>query len=293
MELRTVRIRQLGTRGEVVVLPLGDIQYTGRDGSTVRTLLKEYVQRGLDAGAWFLGMGDYTDFTSPSNRVRLAQADLYDTATAVIDNAAHHLVVELYRDILKPTKGRWLGLLQGHHFHQYRTGLTTDVELCELLEAPFLGTCAYVRVVVETGRRATSSQVPFTIWCHHGEGSGQSVGAPLLKLERMANSWDADVFLIGHQSKLVSAPIERIYPVWGGNATLPELHHRKIILACTGSFSRGYVPHARQGRIAQGDYVEKKMLTPAHLGGVIVRLQYGTRSAQGRKKITKDIRVEL
>lgn len=275
--------------GSLSVFPIGDVQYTGADGSTVLSLLHTQIQRGLECDGYFIGMGDYIDFASPSNRSRLKSANLYDTATAFIDDAVHHLNHELFEKVLKPTKGRWLGLLQGHHFHKYETGKTSDMELCEWLEAPFLGTCAYRRIMLTD---KNNHRIPWTIWCHHGQGGGITAGAPLLKLERMANYWDADVFLIGHQSKLVSAPIERIYPVWDGHG-LPRLQHRKILLACTGSFSRGYIPHQHQGGVPQGDYVEQKMLTPVALGGIKVTFSWQVRRHNGERHLTKDITVEL
>ena len=51
--------------------------------------------------AYFVGTGDYVDFLSPSNRVRLANAGLYDTALQVIRDKATELVDELYERYLK------------------------------------------------------------------------------------------------------------------------------------------------------------------------------------------------
>lgn len=293
MELATTIVVTPHERyGEVVVVPIGDLQYTGESGSTVLRLLKDTIARGLDRDAYFLGMGDYIDFASPSNRARLKTADLYDTAKKFIDESVRALNLELYQKVLAPTKGRWLGLLRGHHFHTYETGISTDNELCGWLEAPFLGTCGYVRILAMHKR---SRLVSFTIWCHHGAGGGQSTGSPLLKLERQANHWDADLFLIGHQSKLVSAPIERIYPIWDG--PIPHLAHRKIMLACTGSFSRGYMVGTKQGAEPAGDYVEQKMLTPTALGAITVRFSWQRSEAKGlpngrRTTTKKDLNIE-
>lgn len=291
MELLSKTLTVPTYRDSAVVIPLGDIQYTGKDGSTVIKLLKETIEKGQKLGAWYVGMGDYIDPMSPSNRSRYRAANLYDTAKKFVDDAARNLTLELYEEILKPTKGRWLGLLQGHHFHQYESGMTTDMHLAELLEAPFLGTCGYMRLVVAE-KRDKGASVSYSVWCHHGEGGGSSSGSPLLKLERMANNWDADLFMIGHMSKLVSAPIERVYPIWHGTGA-PRLQHRKILLACTGSFSRGYIPGNKQGRVPQGDYVEQRMLTPTHLGSVTIRLGMRRLRDGGVNTIEKQLTVEL
>jgi hypothetical protein len=297
-----IRVPQPYTNGQIVVVPLGDIQWAGQDSSTAMTPLKKAVNDAMEMGAWFIGMGDYGDFLSPSNRQRLYAAGLYDTAGKVIDEAAHNLNRELYQEVLAPTKGRFLGLLQGHHFHVYKTGKTTDMEMCEWLEAPFLGTCAVKRLVVE--RKATdysAAITSFQIWAHHGAGGGETVGAMLNKLEKMANHWeDIDCFLVGHANKLGGAPIERMNMQWDTN-TGPRLTHRKIALACTGSFSRGYKQGSKVGDIPQGDFVEQKMLRPTAIGSVIARFKWRiektatngtTKSGNRRQAIHKDVTIE-
>lgn len=93
----------------VTIIPIGDIQWAGERGSTALGLLQRTIERGLEEDAWFVGMGDYIDFLSPSNRQRLASAALYDTAMDVVDSKAMELTEEIYEKALKPTKGRWLG----------------------------------------------------------------------------------------------------------------------------------------------------------------------------------------
>src|SRR5215470_17825966 len=130
---------------QVVVSPIGDLQWSGKTGPTAKDHAKRHIDRMMNINAWFFGLGDYIDFLSPSNRQRLQSAALYDTAEAVIEEKVHELVQEVFDEILKPTKGRWLGLLEGHHFAEFG-GTTSDILLSELLDAPFLGTSAYVRL---------------------------------------------------------------------------------------------------------------------------------------------------
>ena len=87
------------------------------------------------------------------------------------------------------------------------------------------------------------------------------------------------MFLIGHHHKKVAAPIDQCVPVWPkGKTQDPKLIHRTAIAACTGGFLKGYV----EGR-ESGTYVEKAMLSPVALGGVLIKItprwihKYGTR----------------
>src|SRR5882672_622847 len=125
MELLNFRVpvkRQQSEQRPLVICPIGDLQFTGQKGSLAGDLLKRHLDRCLELGGFFLGMGDYIDAFSPSNRQRLRAAALYDTAEDVIDDKVMELVDELFDKYLKPTKGRWLGLLHGHHFATLKTG---------------------------------------------------------------------------------------------------------------------------------------------------------------------------
>lgn len=230
-----------------------------------------------------IGLGDYIDTFSPSNRQRLRAAALYDSAEDVIDEKGLDLTLELYQEYLKPLKGRVLGLLHGHHYMLLKTGETTDQRLCQLLDTRFLGTSAFLRLQFVLGSRRSN----VTIWAHHGCGSGMKAHAPLNKLENIAPYWDADVFLIGHMTKMATAPVNRVAPRWHGHGA-PDLVHRKIMLVGCGGFSKGYVERAKQGRVPQGGYVEQRMLNPAALGAPIIRITPKIVSSGGDQRVGRD-----
>lgn len=182
----------------VVIAPLGDIQWNGAKGPTAIDTLQRHLDKAMKLNAWFIGLGDYIDFMSPSNRQRLTGAALYDEALNSIDDRALDLVLELYQRFLKPTKGRWLGMLHGHHYSQLQTGETSDQRLCQLLETRFLGTSAYVRIQFTRPHKG-KGRSNVVLWAHHGCGGGMTAGAPLNKLEQMASAFPAaDVYIMGH-----------------------------------------------------------------------------------------------
>ena len=64
----------------VTVMPIGDAQ-VGVEAADLRRL-KSHMEWGFHTKhAMFLGMGDYVDMASPSNRRTLKAAGLYDTVT--------------------------------------------------------------------------------------------------------------------------------------------------------------------------------------------------------------------
>ena len=240
---------------QVTIIPIGDIQF-GSPGCDIERLKAE-IQRGLDQNAWFIGMGDYHDFLSPSNRRFLANSGLYDTAHDLIESWYMEHLEEL-KEILRPTKGRWLGMLEGHHYFELSDGGTTDTELCRFLEAPFLGTCAVLRMQF---KGTNSHVIDCWLWAHHGTGGGDD---PLRQLVRVAPGFpQVDVFLQGHNTSIDARPKDMV-EFYGNNGNL-KMRDRRQLFVATGGFMRGY----QRGR-PQGTYVEKAMMRPTALGSVTV-----------------------
>jgi len=69
---------------EVRIMPLGDIQY----GAPIdMERLKKYLKWAKQHDVWFLGMGDYLDVASPSNRKEMGgvRPRIYDSIRKAID----------------------------------------------------------------------------------------------------------------------------------------------------------------------------------------------------------------
>ena len=250
----------------IYIAPLGDIQWNGDKNEIWVDGLKDYIAEAMELGAWFIGMGDYVDFASPSNRSALAGIKKYDSTENNLDSIALERQMEVYDKFLRPTKGRWLGMLEGHHYWEYSTGGTSDTRLCELLGAPFLGKAAIVRLAVTC---FSNRKLTYNIWAHHGEGGG-SESAMVLRMKRIAQYWERiDLFLMGHATKKPVTPIPRIEPDF---KKVTRLRHRDVYLVGTGGWLKGYVEgRTRKGR-ASGTYVEERMLDPVSLGAPLIRL---------------------
>ena len=277
---------------------LGDFQWAGKKAnSTALSHLQRTVADALEAEkrgreVRFAGMGDYIDFASPSNRARLKAANLYDTATDIIDEKALDLTHEIYDLALKPTKSKWLGLVEGHHLHEMKDGTTTDMRLCEMLDAPFVGTTGLVKISYNTPQ---STGIPLTIWFSHGTGNGQTGYYPLTRLEKKAAEWEqVDVFAMGHTTKMVTEFQNKVYPRW---QPAPSLGHRKVILIGTGGYSKTYVEEAMQGRIPRGGYAEQRMLNAAIVGSPVLHARprwegNGVNTRTGAKTRSLDLTAE-
>jgi hypothetical protein len=268
MELIQYKVDASKLNGKpIAIMPIGDIQWAGPKGSTSLDLLRRRIDVGLKHDAWFLGMGDYIDFMSPSNRKARKGAGFYDTTEMVIDDKAMELTQEIFEKALKPTVGRWYGLLEGHHFTQLEDGTTTDQHLARWLKTAFLGTTVGIGLKVENFQ-GSSASCNVDIWATHGCGGGTTAAAPVNKLEKVSPSWHVDLMVMGHMTKKAHAEIDRVEYYWGKKQHF--LRHRTMHLVGAGGFSKGYMERTQNGKVPRGSYVEAGMMRPVVLGNPLV-----------------------
>ena len=256
--------------GDLVLAPLGDIHY-GVEACDTR-LLKEYIHRGLELQALFLGMGDYIDPIAPSNRAGIdaIRPKLYDSTVDMLDKAADGAVSELM-ELLAPTQGRWIGALKGHHYWTFQDGNTTDCKLADFLGAPFLGDCAALFIdLVRNGDSKGKHAGKFVIWAAHGHGSAQTDGAIISKLERAATDFVADIYLMGHFHRRFGLKKQRIN--WRREGRQHQMIQQQYVIANTGSYLKGYVPGSKRSGKPTGTYVEQHLLRPTNLGGLFIHV---------------------
>ncbi len=254
----------------LTIAPIGDIQWSGEAGPTAKDQLRRHIDTCLERDAYFVGLGDYIDMLSPSNRKRLQGAGLYDTAMQVLWEKSKELSIEVYEKFLKPTTGRWLGLVHGHHFYE-NAGESSDECLCSLLKAPFLGTSAFLH-------NATHD---FTVYLHHGTGGGVLPGSALNRPYHVATGLQgADVYLFGHSTKLAATRLSRPFPVWGKREADHRLEHRDVFLLSCGGFSKSNVT----GR-TWGDYAEQAGMTPSPLTAPIITVDLTCKDRTHRTRV--------
>ena len=252
----------------LLIMPIGDIQYDGPDGAADLPRLARLIEWGMARNVWFLGMGDFVDFLSPSNRDRLQKAGLYDTAQQVVDRAAGQLEDEI-GEILAPTTGRWIGLLQGHHYFVHLDGTTSDTRRANLLKAPFLGDCVIIRVTFKEGVNRGATTIK--IWAHHGHGgAGVLPTAGLNRLYHQKVRYpNVRLFLMGHVPQLGHVVTDGLDVTSKGS---PQIIHEDTHYVMTGGYARAYQQGSHLAGRPQGGYAEKRMLPPAVLGSPVIQL---------------------
>ena len=210
---------------------------------------------------YFLGMGDYDDLGSTSERKLLNSPDLHDSTVKTLEDL-YLKHVKRFAEEIKFMKGKLIGILNGNHFGMFQTGVNTDQKLAELMGCSYLGANSFIRLKFWCRTRKQRGYTTVDIWAHHGRGGGRTVGGSMNPVEQMAQSAEADIYLMGdnHQKSAIHKSRLRL----NGAGPL-ALSHRKILLCRTGSFLKGYEQNC-------ASYVVDAGLPPTELGVVKIEL---------------------
>jgi len=212
---------------------------------------------------YFLGLGDYDDLGSESERRKLAHSELHETTYDSLDDYMDKRTRDFCKE-LEFMKGRIIGLIEGNHHYKFAAGDTSTMRMCKYLNAKYLGGISIIRLLFKYKGSTVGKNQSVDIYAHHTAGSksggGRKAGSSLNKLEDMADVWDVDICIAGHDHKMnVGFPV-RMYLDRQMN-----VKQRDILLVRTGSFQKGWVP-GRQG------YVPTFNGKPNFLGCPIIKL---------------------
>ena len=259
------------------VAPFNDVHYN--TAACDKPRVHRYIQWGsnklasgdLIAG---IGIGDYLDYESPSERAATASAKggygKHETTLQQIDAWVAELTAT-FAVVMKPWKGHILGLQDGHHYgcysayykKQYRGASNTE-ELADLLSTVYCGTFGVYELDLGHG-------LTFTIAASHGYGGARTAGARVIKRVRMNEVVKADLYLMAHDNTKMAIS-DNVLEFENGIYI-----SRKRTYCGTGSFQRAYPinqPH--------GGYAEELLLPPSDLGAVITSIRAEKRAGKWR-----------
>lgn len=220
------------------IVPFGDIHRESKLHAAGHW--KDFLHRAkkLDH-VLFLGMGDYTDGISTSERETIDTGKLHETTQATLKDVYQGITATLVNE-LSFMRGRVIGMLGGNHFFNLRQDETTDHVLAHALGAKFLGVSALIRLRITAGGDPVA--LNFDIFAHHGKGGGTLPGSTFNTLEKMTAIAEADLYLMGHDHKKGCIPSSPRIRLTDSPKSGVKLSERSPWLGRTGSFLKAYEP---------------------------------------------------
>ena len=229
---------------------------------------------------YFFGMGDYMDVISTSERRAMKNADLHESTEHSLDRFIRN-EAEAFCKSISFMKGKIIGMLGGNHYYQFPTGMTSDHFICEQLGCKYLGVKTLTHITFHYSKGGASHSV--VISAHHGESGGKMPGSSINKLYHMSSGFDADIHLMGHDHQKLADFTNKIGVNYSKGSLL--MYNKKVLLARTGSFLRGYV----DGRKS---YVCDSNMPPTDLGAIEILITIN-RHVPTRDLYEIDIKVVL
>lgn len=225
-------------------------------------------------GDYLVGLGDYLDSISTSERKAFRAMSLHDSTVRTLE--------ELYRshvdDVASKLKGiKVLGLCGGNHFYEFPTGVTTDHLLCEKLKAKYLGVNCLLRLILRYDKKHAHV---VDIVMHHGK-SGTTLGSGITQLVKMANNFHCHIVLQGHNHQIEAGYKNRLCLT-----SNHILENRKILLGRTGSFLKAYED-------GNPSYAVDAGYDPASLGALKILITPRRDKANKQDKRWVDIKAVL
>lgn len=237
----------------------------------------DYVEdASLDPIGRVLGLGDYTDSLSPSNRAAIKAAEIsgnwYDVGQQMLHDAAQVHVSEFLEAVSSLRGAKKVdGMLKGHHFFSYdrpfgnyaqREIRTTDMDIAEALGAPYLDDPSDKKQMTMFTYRFPKRKV-LRVLAMHGEGSGASLASPLSKLEKLRANFQADIYMTAHHHKLFAT---RTVLLREDPSSPTKLQSQDALMVACGSWMRGYVEN-------EATYAEAGIMAPLALGAPVLNIK--------------------
>lgn len=213
--------------------PIGDLHafsHLHANDSWLR--LRKDIRKLARSGRVFgIGMGDYCEFNSPSERALIEAAH---ESTVLRTRDVYRIMSDRISEELESTRLRWLGLIEGHHFGDMGVETTTEY-MCRKLKCNYLSAITMYRLLFVYGKEECSVD----ICAYHGTGNARLYGGSLNKVQYMAEDFIANIYLMGHDHKIVGAANEQLaFTKIGG---VPNVIAHPHLYVRTGGMMKGFV----------------------------------------------------
>ncbi len=248
----------------IYLLPFGDVHRFAPmcDEERWHEFLDWAKNKSKQGQCYFLGMGDYDDLASTSERFIIKNPHLHESTAESLDDYARDRVRRM-ADEMSFMKGKLIGLVEGNHHWKFENATTSTQYMCEQLGCKYLGGNSFIRLSFRLAYTKTNKRASLDMFVHHGRGSARLHGSSLNTVQQMEQTANADIYLMGHDHKKGVSTMNKLELKEGKGSI--ALHKKKILLGRTGSFLKAYTE-------GKASYVVKAGLGPADLGTIKIEL---------------------
>ena len=213
---------------------------------------------------FFLGMGDYLDSTSTSERECLGDISkkMHDTFRSDI-KALQMAKIELMEKELSFMRGRLIGLINGNHYFSFESNINGDQMLAHKLDCKYLGVCSLMRIYFENCGRKHA----IDLFVHHGMGAARLIGGSVNRVAQMFEGVEADVTIMGHDHKRGAVPATPRLFLECSSINGLKVRQRETWAARSGSYLASY-------RDGEANYNVDSCRPPSSLGHIEMRVKF-------------------
>lgn len=243
------------------IYPLGDIHFGSLD-CCEDEIEAEAAKVKQTKNALIIGMGDYCD-SILKNDPRFNIEGLADwLKKGNIAESQRKRAVRLFT----PVKGKIICLLTGNHEEELHFRYQEDItrNICNDLGVRYGGYQCFIRLVFERENSNEKHQVIIHAW--HGAGAAQTEGARLMRLVRLVNEMEADIYLMGHLHAITQHTPDRLILRNG------KIRSSKLNAVITGSWLKGYA-QPENGQELAPSYVERQGYKPNRIGCPVIHIR--------------------
>jgi predicted phosphodiesterase len=257
------------------IWPLGDVHWGAR--ACDEGLFRKTVAQIKANNDFWIGMGDMTECIT--RRDKRHQEDVLAPWLW-----GHGPVLSLQQESLveevKPIGSQCLAYLEGNHeLAVEEDGTDMYLSVVKAIRATestdlHMGMSGFLVLKfrrTDTDRKGGTST--FTFYLHHGFGGGDLMSGPAIKLERLAESYSADIYMMGHTHKQIVFATEVFSATRSGALQAEKRYHIN-----TGTFLKSNLPEATT-------YSERFGKKPVVLGPVMIELRPGAEDPLERVRV--------
>jgi hypothetical protein len=236
----------------------------------------------MDENTYFIGMGDYHDFASTSEKKYLSR-ELHESTMNTFDMIAEKNNRDFCQEI-SFMRGHLLGFIDGNHFWKFQNGKTSNEDLAERMGTINLGWLCHYTLICRGSNSHTLNAALHFVLCH-GKAGGKTYGVTINQVGDLKTLFPiADIYCMGHDHQRTAHPCSILVPMNGNSGY--KIKQKRQFLCRSGAFVKAYQNES-------DSYEIFRLYKPSDLGALKMTVSFHRDQKDGEDRMITDIHAEL